>query len=85
VIVAAIEEETGQKPELSTSGGTSDGRFLIQLCPVVDFGLPNATMHKLDEHAAVEDIQALSRIYERIVRKVSLSPHLEGGGIKPRI
>jgi succinyl-diaminopimelate desuccinylase len=70
VIVEAIEEETGQKPELSTSGGTSDGRFLIQLCPVVDFGLPNATMHKLNECAAVEDIRALSRIYERIVRKV---------------
>src|SRR4029078_8048464 len=70
VIVEAIEEETGQKPELSTSGGTSDGRFLIQLCPVVDFGLPNATMHKLNECAAVDDIQALSRIYERIVRKV---------------
>jgi succinyl-diaminopimelate desuccinylase len=70
VIVEAIEEETGHKPELSTSGGTSDGRFLIQLCPVVDFGLPNATMHKLNECAAVEDIRALSRIYERIVRKV---------------
>src|SRR4051794_31678494 len=70
VIVAAIEEETGGKPELSTSGGTSDGRFLIQLCPVVDFGLPNATMHKLDEAAAVEDIHMLSRIYERVVRKV---------------
>jgi succinyl-diaminopimelate desuccinylase len=70
VIVAAIEEETGAKPELSTSGGTSDGRFLIQLCPVVDFGLPNATMHKVGECAAVEDIHALSRIYERIVRKV---------------
>jgi len=70
VIVAAIEEETGQTPELSTSGGTSDGRFLIQLCPVVDFGLPNATMHKVGECAAIEDIQALSRIYERIVRKV---------------
>src|SRR5881275_2071286 len=69
VIVAAIEEETGQKPELSTSGGTSDGRFLIQLCPVVDFGLPNATMHKVGECAAVADIKALSRIYERIVRK----------------
>ena len=65
-----IEEETGIAPELSTSGGTSDGRFLIELCPVVDFGLPNATMHKLDESAAVEDIHALSRIYERIVRKV---------------
>jgi succinyl-diaminopimelate desuccinylase len=70
VIVSAIEEETGVKPELSTSGGTSDGRFLIQLCPVVDFGLPNATMHKVGECAAVEDIRALSLIYERIVRKV---------------
>jgi succinyl-diaminopimelate desuccinylase len=70
VIVDAIEEEVGTKPELSTSGGTSDGRFLIQLCPVVDFGLPNATMHKVGECAAVEDIRALSRIYERIVRKV---------------
>jgi succinyl-diaminopimelate desuccinylase len=69
VVVAAIEEETGRAPELSTSGGTSDGRFLIQLCPVVDFGLPNATMHKVGECAAVEDIQALSRIYERIIRK----------------
>jgi succinyl-diaminopimelate desuccinylase len=71
VIVEAIEEETGEKPELSTSGGTSDGRFLIQLCPVVDFGLPNATMHKLNECAAVDDIRQLSRIYERVVRKVT--------------
>lgn len=70
VVVEAIEEETGEKPELSTSGGTSDGRFLIQLCPAVDFGLPNATMHKVGECAAVDDIGALSRIYERIVRKV---------------
>jgi succinyl-diaminopimelate desuccinylase len=70
VVVAAIEEETGRAPELSTSGGTSDGRFLIQLCPVVDFGLPNATMHKVGECAAVEEIEALSRIYERVVRKV---------------
>jgi succinyl-diaminopimelate desuccinylase len=70
VVVESIREETGIETELSTSGGTSDGRFLIQLCPVVDFGLPNATMHKLDEHAAVTDIETLSRIYERIVRKV---------------
>jgi succinyl-diaminopimelate desuccinylase len=70
VIVDSSREETGIETELSTSGGTSDGRFLIQLCPVVDFGLPNATMHKLDESAAVDDIEALSRIYERIVRKV---------------
>ena len=70
VVVEAIEEETGITPELSTSGGTSDGRFLIQLCPVVDFGLPNSTMHKVGECASVEDIHALSRIYERILRKV---------------
>lgn len=73
IVVAAIEEETGLKPELSTSGGTSDGRFLIQLCPVVDFGLPNATMHKVGECAAVKDIHALSRIYERVLRKLPAS------------
>jgi succinyl-diaminopimelate desuccinylase len=70
LVVSAIREETGIEPELSTSGGTSDGRFLIQLCPVVDFGLPNATMHKVGEHAAVEDIRALARIYERVLRKL---------------
>ena len=70
MVVEAIREETGIEPELSTSGGTSDGRFLIQLCPVVDFGLPNATMHKVGESAAVEDIQALARIYARILEKV---------------
>jgi len=70
VLVAAIREETGSEPELSTSGGTSDGRFLITLCPVVDFGLPNASMHKVGEHAAVEDIRSLSRIYGRVLEKV---------------
>jgi succinyl-diaminopimelate desuccinylase len=69
LVVSAIEEETGLTPDLSTSGGTSDGRFLIQLCPVVDFGLPNASMHKVGESAAVEDIQALSRIYRRVLEK----------------
>jgi succinyl-diaminopimelate desuccinylase len=67
IVSAAIEAETGHKPRLSTHGGTSDGRFLIALCPVVDFGLPNATMHKLDEAAAVEDIRALQRIYKRVI------------------
>ncbi len=70
VVVAAIREETGIEPELSTSGGTSDGRFLIKLCPVVDFGLPNATMHKVGEHASIEDIRVLARIYHRILEKV---------------
>ena len=70
LIVEAIRAETGEAPELSTSGGTSDGRFLIKLCPVVDFGLPNATMHKIGECAAVEDIRSLSRIYRRIIERV---------------
>jgi len=68
LVTRAIREETGVEPELSTSGGTSDGRFLIELCPVVDFGLRNATMHKLDEAASVDDLRALARIYARIVR-----------------
>ena len=70
VVVESIREETGRDPELSTSGGTSDGRFLIKLCPVVDFGLPNATMHKVGECAAVEDIRTLSRIYGRVLQKL---------------
>ena len=68
IVSAAIAAETGEEPRLSTHGGTSDGRFLIALCPVVDFGLPNATMHKLDEAAAMEDIRALQRIYARAIR-----------------
>jgi len=68
IVSAAIEAETGTPPRLSTHGGTSDGRFLIALCPVVDFGLPNATMHKLDEAAALDDIVALQRIYARVIR-----------------
>ncbi|MDB5668033.1 MAG: succinyl-diaminopimelate desuccinylase [Alphaproteobacteria bacterium] len=69
IVTAAIREETGIEPKLSTHGGTSDGRFLIALCPVIDFGLPNATMHKLDEAASVDDIHALQRIYARVIRK----------------
>jgi succinyl-diaminopimelate desuccinylase len=67
LVVDAIRDETGVEPKLSTSGGTSDGRFFIKLCPVVDFGLPNPTMHKVGEHAAVADIEALARIYARII------------------
>jgi succinyl-diaminopimelate desuccinylase len=69
LVTEAIREETGITPALSTSGGTSDGRFLIKLCPVVDFGLPNATMHKLDEAAAVDDLHKLAAIYARIIRR----------------
>ena len=69
-MVGAIRDETGVEPELSTSGGTSDGRFLIALCPVVDFGLPNASMHKVGEHARVDDVRALARIYRRVLDRV---------------
>jgi succinyl-diaminopimelate desuccinylase len=68
IVTEAIRAETGVTPKLSTAGGTSDGRFLIRIAPVIDFGLPNATMHKLDEAAAVEDILALQRIYARVIR-----------------
>jgi succinyl-diaminopimelate desuccinylase len=70
LVAAAIEEVTGVSPELSTTGGTSDARFLSKLCPVVEFGLPNATMHKLDEAAAINDIEALSKIYASVLAKV---------------
>jgi succinyl-diaminopimelate desuccinylase len=60
---------TGVEAELSTTGGTSDARFLSRLCPVVEFGLNNATMHKLDEAVAVQDLRALGEIYALIVRR----------------
>jgi succinyl-diaminopimelate desuccinylase len=63
----AIAEVTGRKPELSTSGGTSDARFIKDYCPVVEFGLVNATMHKIDEQVATTDLTALTSIYQRIL------------------
>ena len=66
MIADAVEAETGLRPEASTSGGTSDARFLKDLCPVIEFGLCNATMHKRDEAVAVADLEALTRIYARI-------------------
>ncbi|WP_235532804.1 succinyl-diaminopimelate desuccinylase [Sphingomonas sp. Leaf412] len=69
LVSAAIEEETGRVPELSTTGGTSDARFLRALCPVVEFGLLNATMHKLDEAVAVADLHTLTAIYAGVIRR----------------
>ena len=64
----AILEETGLSTELSTTGGTSDGRFIAQICPqVIEFGPPNATIHKVNEHVAVADIAPLKAIYRRIL------------------
>jgi len=65
--VAAIEEVTGRKPELSTSGGTSDARFIASYCPVIEFGLVGQTMHQIDERAAVSDLEKLTRIYRGIL------------------
>jgi succinyl-diaminopimelate desuccinylase len=67
IVAAAIRAETGIATELSTTGGTSDARFLKDLCPVIDFGPPNATMHKRDEAIALDDLATLVRIYRRIV------------------
>jgi succinyl-diaminopimelate desuccinylase len=65
---AAIEAETGTAPALSTTGGTSDGRFIATLCrEVVEFGPVNATIHKLNERVALADAERLSRIYERVL------------------
>ncbi|MDZ4308598.1 succinyl-diaminopimelate desuccinylase [Allopontixanthobacter sp.] len=66
MISTAVKAETGIEPEASTTGGTSDARFLRALCPVIEFGLVNATMHKRDEAVAIADLDTLSRIYRRI-------------------
>ncbi len=68
LVSAAVEAETGIAPEASTTGGTSDARFLKDLCPVIEFGLCNATMHKRDEAVAVPDLEALVRIYVRVAK-----------------
>ena len=61
--VAAIEAVTGRKPELSTSGGTSDARFISNYCPVIEFGLVGQTMHQVDERTPVSDLDKLTKIY----------------------
>lgn len=66
IIAQAVKAETGVDPEPSTTGGTSDARFLKDLCPVIEFGLVNATMHKTDEAVALDDLASLTAIYRRI-------------------
>lgn len=68
----AIADETGLNTELSTTGGTSDGRFIARICPqVVEFGPPNATIHKVDEHVALNDIGPLKAIYRRTLEHLN--------------
>ena len=70
-LTAAIKSETGRDTELSTSGGTSDGRFIAQICPqVVEFGPTNASIHKIDEHVALEEIEPLKNIYRRTLENL---------------
>jgi len=70
LVAGAIEAKLGITPELSTSGGTSDARYLVKLCPVVEFGLVNATMHKLDEAVTLADLAALADVYEEVLRRI---------------
>lgn len=65
LVADAVEAETGRRPALTTTGGTSDARFIRSHCPVVEFGLVGQTMHKVDERVAVADLETLTRIYER--------------------
>ena len=67
MVTKAIEEVTGRKPRLSTSGGTSDARFITEHCPVVEFGLVGQTMHQVDERVPIADLQALTIIYRKII------------------
>ena len=68
----AIRTETGLETRLSTTGGTSDGRFIAQICPqVIELGPPNATIHKIDEYVAVADIEPLKNIYRRLLATLS--------------
>jgi succinyl-diaminopimelate desuccinylase len=67
--VAAIAEVTGHRPKLSTSGGTSDARFIKNYCPVLEFGLVGQTMHQTDESTPVQDLLTLTAIYRRIIEK----------------
>jgi succinyl-diaminopimelate desuccinylase len=70
-ISAAIEAVTGQQPELSTTGGTSDGRFIATFCPqVIEFGPPNATIHKINEQVAVADLEPLKNIYRGTLERL---------------
>ncbi len=67
LVSSAVFEATGRKPELSTTGGTSDARFITHYCPVVEFGLVGQTMHAIDERVPVADLVALTAIYRKII------------------
>ena len=67
LVARAVEAESGVRPDLSTTGGTSDARFVKDHCPVVEFGLVGRTMHEVDERTEVEQVRRLARVYERVL------------------
>jgi succinyl-diaminopimelate desuccinylase len=67
LVAKAVTDVTGRKPELSTTGGTSDARFITAFCPVVEFGLVGQTMHATDERVPIADLRALTTIYRKII------------------
>ena len=75
LVAAAVEAETGRRPALSTTGGTSDARFIKRYCPVVEYGVVGSTMHKVDEYADVADIVALERITYRLLQSYFAVQH----------
>ena len=75
-VQTAIRTETGLETQLSTTGGTSDGRFIAKICPeVIECGPPNASIHKIDEHIVVADIEPLKNIYRRILENLEANLH----------
>jgi succinyl-diaminopimelate desuccinylase len=67
LVVAAIEEVTGRRPDLNTGGGTSDARFITRYCPVIEFGLVGQTMHQIDERTPLADLEKLTKIYRGVL------------------
>ena len=78
----AVEAELGRRPEASTTGGTSDARFIRALCPVLELGLVGQTMHQFDERVPVDEIVALTGAYRRIIESV-LGPATKGSAATP--
>jgi succinyl-diaminopimelate desuccinylase len=66
----AVETETGRRPVASTTGGTSDARFIRAMCPVLELGLVGQTMHQVDERVPVAELEALTGVYERVIEVV---------------
>jgi succinyl-diaminopimelate desuccinylase len=74
-VCGAIRQELGVTTELSTTGGTSDGRFIARICPqVIEFGPPNASIHKIDEHIELRYIDPLKNIYRRTLETLLAGP-----------